>query len=172
MKTAVDGIIVFSINFIDQHAPTVPLFETLQQISTNLKYPGIVPGFVDCANTPESLLEMKGVMKHVMKDWVTHLLMILEQTTEADEPFEMIMIKDHQRVSENGEGRGEEEDDGLEDDISELTEMSLLSPGGAATPNGGVAGLQTSAQQQSREKDILGSRKKKGTGGGSTIVLG
>jgi hypothetical protein len=170
LTTHVDGILLFSINFTNPEPVSVsvspqdhatPLLETLQQISKTKSYPGIVPGFVFCADTPEAVLEMKGVMRHVMQDWVTHLLAILEM---ASEPIEMMKMEDDAATAAVGEGTAENEET-----LSELSDFTNLT---VTTSNDIAAGLQTSAQQQSRAKDLLGSRKKKGTGGGSTIVLG
>lgn len=68
------------------------LIETLESISNKHNYPGIVPGFVVCYNTPESILEMKGIMKHVSKDWSTHLVTVLE-TVNSQKPFQILSVE-------------------------------------------------------------------------------
>lgn len=68
------------------------LIEVLQNISNKYNYPAIVPGFLMCQNSPESILEMKGVMKHISKDWSTHLVTILE-TINLKPPVTILSIE-------------------------------------------------------------------------------
>jgi hypothetical protein len=91
LRSKVDGILVFSISLLEPQAIatrdfTSPILEALQQISLVHRYPAIVPGFVTCPNTPEAVLEMRGVMKHVTKDWADHLVATLA-LSRAPEPF-------------------------------------------------------------------------------------
>lgn len=95
LSRCVDGILIFSIQLLDPCNPkdvTSPLLDALQQISLRQNYPAIVPGFVSCLNTPESVLEMKGILKHAVKDWVMHLLAIFEMTELSSSSLQMISI--------------------------------------------------------------------------------
>jgi hypothetical protein len=90
LRSRVDGILVFSISLVDPQSPqrdlAGPVLEALQQLSQRHAYPGLVPGLVTCSNSPEALLEMRGVMKHVTRDWAAHLLATLA-LSRAPQPF-------------------------------------------------------------------------------------
>lgn len=175
----VDGIIVFFPQLLDPAQPkdsTSPHLEALQHISQQINYPAIVPGFISCLNTPESLLEMKGIMKHVIKDWVMHLLAIFEiSKTSPSECLQMISpteVYDDHFLNHHHQEQPTDSiptilDDESSDNISELTDVSLTS--GA---DGLAAGKSSREQQRSRDSEVFGTRKKRGTGGASTIVLG
>jgi hypothetical protein len=55
-----------------------------------------------------------------------------------------------------------------DDNVSELTELTELS----LSPPGEATAGRSSAQQRSRDGDVAGNRKKRGTGGNSSLVLG
>lgn len=60
-------------------------------------------------------------------------------------------------------------DDESIDNVSDLTETNPLP---SSEVEGLAAGKSTKEQQRTRDSDVVGSRKKRATGGTSSIVLG
>mmetsp|Transcript_15365 Transcript_15365/g.16112 ORF Transcript_15365/g.16112 Transcript_15365/m.16112 type:complete len:537 (+) Transcript_15365:61-1671(+) len=173
----VDGILVFSITLIDSDiTPPNKLLESsifievLQTISQKHNYPAIVPGFVVCQNSPESILEMKGVMKHVTKDWSTHLVTVLE-TINSKPPVQILTLEEYFRLNDSSKSDSNESvtESTTESDTNNSTSDSINTIQ-TNESNKNIAGKVTVTEPNSK---VTGASKKRVTGGGaSTIVLG